>query len=112
MKKIYMDYGATTPVDMEVMTAMLPFFTETFGNPSSLHAFGQEAKYAVETARQTIAASIGAGPEEIVFTSGGSESDNFAIKGVAYAKKEKGNHIITSAIEHHAILEGCTPHIT
>jgi len=102
-----MDYGATTPVDMEVMTAMLPFFTETFGNPSSLHAFGQEAKYAVETARQTIAASIGAGPEEIVFTSGGSESDNFAIKGVAYAKKEKGNHIITSAIEHHAILEPC-----
>lgn len=107
MKQIYMDHGATTPMDQAVVDAMLPFFSETFGNPSSLHAFGQEAKYAIEAARQTIAASIGANSEEIVFTSGGSESDNFAVKGVAYAKKEKGNHIITSAIEHHAILEPC-----
>lgn len=107
MKQIYMDHGATTPMDQAVADAMLPFFSETFGNPSSLHAFGQEAKYAIEAARQTIAASIGANSEEIVFTSGGSESNNFAVKGVAYAKKEKGNHIITSAIEHHAILEPC-----
>ncbi|MDD5722437.1 MAG: aminotransferase class V-fold PLP-dependent enzyme [Syntrophales bacterium] len=84
-----MDYGATTPVDAEVVTAMLPFFTEAFGNPSSFHAFGQEAKYGVEAARQTIAASIGTDPEEIVFTSGGSESDNFAVKGVAYAKRRR-----------------------
>ena len=107
MRKIYMDYGATTPTDQAVMDAMIPFFTETFGNPSSLHTFGQEAKFAVEEARQTVASFIGAEPEEIVFTSGGSESDNFAVKGVAYARKNKGNHIITSAIEHHAVLESC-----
>lgn len=107
MKKIYMDYAATTPTDQAVVAAMLPFFYDIFGNPSSLHTFGQEAKHAVETARQTIAASIGAEPEEIVFTSGGSESDNFAIKGVAYARKDKGNHIIISSVEHHAVLEPC-----
>jgi cysteine desulfurase len=102
-----MDYGATTPTDKAVVAAMTPFFSGIFGNPSSLHTYGQDAKQAVETARQAIASSIGAGPEEIVFTGSGSESDNFAVKGVAYAKKEKGNHIITSAIEHHAILEPC-----
>ncbi|MDO9514734.1 MAG: cysteine desulfurase NifS [Syntrophales bacterium] len=107
MKRIYMDYAATTPVDTRVLAAMLPFFNDNFGNPSSLHAFGQEAKRAVEKARDTIAAYIGASPEEIVFTSGGTESDNCAIKGVAYAKKDKGNHIITSSIEHHAVLESC-----
>jgi len=107
MKKIYMDYAATTPTDQAVVAAMLPFFYDIFGNPSSLHTFGQEAKHAVETARQTIAASIGAKPEEIVFTSGGSESDNFAIKGIAYARKDKGNHIIISSVEHHAVLEPC-----
>jgi cysteine desulfurase len=107
MKRIYMDYAATTPVDTEVMAAMQPFFHDTFGNPSSLHGFGQEAKRAVEKARDTIAAYIGASPEEIVFTSGGTESDNWAIKGVAYARKDKGNHIITSSIEHHAVLESC-----
>lgn len=107
MRRIYMDYAATTPLDPEVLDVMLPFFSEKFGNPSSLHGFGQEAKYAVESARQTIAASIGADPEEIVFTGSGSESDNFAVKGLAYAGKNKGNHIITSVIEHHAILEPC-----
>jgi cysteine desulfurase len=105
MRKIYMDYGATTPTDQAVVDAMAPFFTDRFGNPSSLHSFGQEAKYAVEEARQTIATAIGAEPDEIIFTSGGSESNNFAVKGVAYARKDKGNHILTSAIEHHAVLE-------
>jgi len=107
MKKIYLDNAATTPTDARVLQAMLPYFTEVYGNPSSLHAFGQEAKHAIEEARCNVAAFIGAKPEEIVFTSGGTESNNFAIKGVAYARREKGNHIITSKIEHHAILEPC-----
>jgi cysteine desulfurase len=107
MKRIYMDHAATTPVRKEVVEEMLPIFTEHYGNPSSLHTFGQEAKYALEAAREKVAAAIGATPDEIVFTSGGTESDNFAVKGVAYAKQEKGKHIITSAFEHHAILEPC-----
>jgi len=107
MKKIYLDNAATTPTDTRVLQAMLPYFTEVYGNPSSLHAFGQEAKHAIEDARYGIAAFIGAKPEEIIFTSGGTESNNCAIKGIAYARREKGNHIITSKIEHHAILEPC-----
>lgn len=107
MKSIYLDHAATTPVDPEVVKAMLPYFTEHFGNPSSLHSFGQEAKKAVEGARDSIASLIGAKAEEIVFTSGGTESDNFALKGVAVARKDKGNHVITSVIEHHAVLETC-----
>ncbi|MBI4634399.1 MAG: cysteine desulfurase NifS [Deltaproteobacteria bacterium] len=107
MKSIYLDHAATTPVDPEVVKAMLPYFTEHFGNPSSLHSFGQEAKKAVEGARDSIASLIGAKAEEIVFTSGGTESDNFALKGVAAARKDKGNHVITSVIEHHAVLETC-----
>jgi cysteine desulfurase len=107
MNPIYMDYAATTPMDKKVVEAMLPYFGEVCGNPSSLHAFGQEAKAAVEGARKRIASFLGAEPAEIVFTSGGTESDNFAIKGVAYAKRKKGDHIITSAIEHHAVLETC-----
>jgi cysteine desulfurase len=107
MKKIYLDNAATTPTDPRVLEAMLPFFTEVYGNPSSLHAFGQEANHAIEDARYNIAAFIGAKPEEIVFTSGGTESNNCAIKGIAYARRNKGNHIITSKIEHHAILEPC-----
>jgi cysteine desulfurase len=102
MKRIYMDHAATTPVDPEVVAAMLPFFTENYGNASSMHAFGQEARQAIEQARESIALLIGAKPDEIIFTSGGTESDNFAVKGIAYARKDKGNHIITSAVEHHA----------
>jgi cysteine desulfurase len=107
MNPIYMDYAATTPTDKKVIEAMLPYFGEVCGNPSSLHAFGQEAKAAVEGARKRIASFLGAEPGEIVFTSGGTESDNFAIKGVAYANRKKGDHIITSGIEHHAVLETC-----
>ena len=107
MRKIYLDYAATTPTDPEVLKAMLPYFTDRFGNPSSIHSFGQEAKAAVEKARGEIASFLGAKQDEIIFTSGGSESDNFAIKGVAYANKHKGNHIITSSIEHHAVIKSC-----
>jgi cysteine desulfurase len=107
MHPIYMDYAATTPTDKRVIEAMLPYFGEVYGNPSSLHAFGQEAKAAVEGAREKIASLLGADPVESVFTSGGTESDNFAIKGVAYANRKKGNHIIASAIEHPAVLETC-----
>lgn len=105
MKKVYLDYAATTPTDPEVLAAMQPYFFEKFGNASSLHAYGQEAKKAIEDSRETLAAFINAKPEEIVFTSGGTESDNFAFLGAAYALEKKGNHIITSAIEHHAISE-------
>ena len=107
MNQIYLDYASTTPTDKRVVEAMQPYFGEVFGNPSSIHAFGQEARAAVEGARTRIASFLGADPAEIVFTSGGTESDNFAIKGVAYANRAKGNHIITSAIEHHAVLETC-----
>jgi len=107
MKRIYLDYAATTPTDPEVVKAMSPYFTERFGNPSSLHSFGRQTKQAVEQARETIASFIGAKPEEIVFTGGGTESNNFALKGIAYANKNRGNHLITSAIEHHAITEPC-----
>ena len=107
MRRIYLDYAATTPTDPEVLKAMLPYFTDRFGNPSSIHSFGQEAKAAIEKARKEIASFLGAKQDEIIFTSGGSESDNFAIKGVAYANKHKGNHIITSSIEHHAVIKSC-----
>ena len=107
MKKIYLDNAATTPTAARVLEAMLPFFSQMYGNPSSLHAFGQEAKHAIEEARYIVAQFIGAEQEEIVFTSGGTESNNSAIKGVAYARRDKGNHIITSKIEHHAVLETC-----
>lgn len=105
MKRVYSDYAATTPTDPRVVDAMLPYFSLSYGNPSSLHSFGREAKQALDHARETVAAFIGAKPEEIVFTSGGTESDNTALKGIAYASRKRGNHIITSAIEHHAILE-------
>src|SRR5680860_600369 len=107
MKRIYFDYAATTPSDPEVVTAMMPYFSEVFGNPASLHYFGRQANNAVENARQGAAEFIGAKPEEIIFTSGGTESDNFALKGIAYANSSKGKHIITSNIEHHAVLESC-----
>jgi cysteine desulfurase len=107
MKKIYLDYAATTPAHPDVIAEMQPYFGEKFGNPSSIHSFGQEAKSAVEKARERAANLIGARPEEIVFTSGGTESNNFALHGVVYANEKKGQHIITTAIEHHAILEPC-----
>ncbi|MBI2329575.1 MAG: cysteine desulfurase NifS [Chloroflexi bacterium] len=107
MKQIYLDYAATTPTHPEVVKAMLPYFTEIFGNPSSIYAAGQEAKGAIEAARVKLADLIGARSEEIVFTSGGTEADNFAIKGTAYASESKGNHIITTAIEHSAVIETC-----
>ena len=107
MKRIYLDHAATTPTHPEVVKAMLPYFTDAFGNPSSIHSYGQEAKGAVEEARTKVAELIGARSEEIVFTSGGTEADNYALKGVAYANEHKGNHIITSPIEHHAVTEAC-----
>lgn len=105
MKKVYLDYAATAPTDPQVLESMEPYFFERFGNASSLHAYGQEAKKAIEDGRQALAEFIGASPEEIVFTSGGTEADNFALLGTAYALEKKGNHIITSAIEHHAVGE-------
>jgi cysteine desulfurase len=104
---IYLDYNATTPVHPEVLETMLPFFKNTFGNPSSLHSYGSEARMAVEKARSQVAALLGAKPHEIIFTSGGSESNNLAIKGIAHQYRSKGNHIITSQIEHPAVAEVC-----
>lgn len=105
--RIYLDNAATTAVSPEVLEAMMPYFTEVFGNPSSIHGTGREAAKAVDTARKQIAAAIGAQPQEIYFTAGGSESDNWVLKGTAFARKAKGNHIITTAIEHHAVLHTC-----
>jgi cysteine desulfurase len=105
MKRIYLDYAATTPAHPEVVRAMLPYFTDVFGNPSSIHSYGQEAKGAIEEARARVAGLIGARDEEIVFTSGGTEADNSALKGVAFASENGGNHIVTSSIEHHAVIE-------
>ena len=102
-RKVYLDYSATTPVKKEVLEAMMPYYTEIFGNPSSIHRYGREAKAAVEKARETIAGTLNASPKEIFFNAGGSESDNWALKGGAEANREKGNHIITTKIEHHAI---------
>jgi cysteine desulfurase len=103
-----MDHAATTPLHPEVLAAMMPYLTELYGNPSSIHSFGRETRQAIDTARDTIAENLGAvDASEIIFTGSGSESDNFAIKGTALALKEKGNHIITSAIEHHAVLDTC-----
>jgi len=107
MKKIYLDHAATTPVDGEVLEAMQPYFLEKFGNASSLHDYGQEARKAVENSRKIAAKFLNARQNEIIFTSGGTESDNLALKGIAFANKSKGNHIITSKIEHPAILKPC-----
>lgn len=107
MNKIYFDNAATTPVRKEVVEAMLPYFTENFGNPSSVYQIAQINKKAVDDSRETIAKAIGAQANEIFFTSGGSEADNWAIKGIALAHRNKGNHIITTKIEHHAVLHTC-----
>ncbi|MDK2823149.1 MAG: cysteine desulfurase [Clostridia bacterium] len=107
MRRVYMDHSATTPVRPEVAQVVTKYFTETFGNASSVHAFGREARKGVETAREQIANLIKAKPEEIFFTSGGTEADNMAIIGTALANKDKGKHIITTQIEHHAVLDTC-----
>ena len=107
MKQIYLDYAATTPTHPDVLQAMLPYFSDMFGNPSAIYSYGQKAKGAIEEARSKVAGLIGARDDEIVFTSGGTEADNFAIKSIAYASEPKGNHIITSSIEHHAVIETC-----
>lgn len=104
MRKVYLDNAATTPAHPKVVEAMLPYFTVKFGNPSNLHDMGREAKNAVEDAREKTAALIGAKPEEIYFTSSGTESNNFAVKGLAQANSQKGNHIIVSQVEHFSVL--------
>ena len=104
---VYLDHAATTPVDPRVLQAMMPFFSEHAGNASSMHAAGQEARRAVDQARAEVAAAVGARPAEVVFTSGATESDNLAVLGVAFAGQHRGRHILTSAIEHHAVLEAC-----
>lgn len=107
MTNVYLDYSATTPVKEEVLKEMIPYFTEKFGNPSSLYDKGLEAKAAVDHAREQLAALINADPKEIYFTAGGTEADNWSLMGVADKLKDKGNHIITTKIEHHAILHSC-----
>ena len=106
-KKIYLDHAATTAVRKEVLDVMLPFFTEHFGNPMSVHSFGRDVSKYVERARESIADNLGAEPKEIFFTGGGTEADNWALRGYALANANKGRHIITSSIEHHAVLHTC-----
>jgi cysteine desulfurase len=107
MEAIYLDHSATTPAEPEVLGAMMRYFANHFGNPSSIHCFGQEAKKAIEESRTQVAALIGADPAEIVFTGGGTEADNMALIGTAFAETSGRNHIITCAIEHHAVLNAC-----
>lgn len=107
MDKVYLDHSATTRTDEDVARSMVEYMTDLYGNPSSVHSFGRATRKAVEEAREKIARAIGAEPNEIIFTSGGTEADNLAIRGVAYANKKRGNHIITSSIEHHAVLDSC-----
>lgn len=107
MKNVYMDYSATTYVKPEVLEEMLPYFTEKFGNPSSFYGISRETKRAIDKAREQIAEALNCLPDEVYFTGGGSEADNWAIKGIASAHKNKGNHIITTKIEHHAVLHTC-----
>src|SRR5690242_19394848 len=104
---IYLDHAATTKLDPEVLAAMLPYLGDQFGNASSIYSLGREARRAVEEAREVTAAFFGARPKEVVFTSGGSEADNLAIRGVAWASRSRGNHIITSQVEHSAVLNTC-----
>lgn len=105
--RVYADHGATTPVDPAVAQAMLPYFSEAFGNPGSIHAWGQQAREAVDRAREIVAQALGARPAEIVFTGGATEADNFAVVGAALAGEPRGRHIVTTQVEHHAVLEPC-----
>ena len=107
MNRIYLDHAATTPVKQEVLDAMMPYFTQNFGNPSSIYQVAQINKKAIDDAREKIAKYLGANTNEIFFTNGGTEADNWAIKGIVEANKNKGNHIITSKVEHHAVLHTC-----
>lgn len=107
MKTLYFDHAATTPVSREVLEEMLPYFEIQYGNASAMYSIGRQSKRAIELARKRVANAINAKQNEIYFTSCGSESDNLAIKGIAIANKDKGNHIITSKIEHHAVLNSC-----
>lgn len=104
---IYLDHAATTPVDPRVVDAMLPYFTEAFGNPGGVYTLGRRSAAAIDDARETVARMLNCRPTEVIFTGGGSESDNLAIKGIATALRARGNHIITSAIEHHGVLHTC-----
>ena len=104
-KVIYLDHASTTPADPEVLEVMRPWFGEEFGNPSTVYSLGLTAAQAVQQARESVADALGAEPEEIYFTSGGTESDNWAVLGTADAQTKKGRHLITSAVEHHAVLE-------
>lgn len=106
-KRIYLDHAATTPIDKRVLDAMLPYWEQCFGNASSLHAYGTEAREVLENSRAVLAGYMGAQPDELVFTSGGTESNNFALKGIAFANRWKGNHLIVSSIEHDCILNTC-----
>ena len=105
MNRIYLDHGATTPLHKDALEVMLPYFRQYFGNPSSVHSFGRETRRALETSREKVALALGAAPEEIIFTSGGTEANNLAILGVAEALAARGRHVITSAVEHHAVLD-------
>ncbi|HET7341656.1 MAG TPA: aminotransferase class V-fold PLP-dependent enzyme, partial [Methylomirabilota bacterium] len=104
-RRVYLDHNASTPVHPEVVAEMLPYFSEKFGNPSSVHGFGREARAGMDAARDRVARFLKVAPEEVVFTSGGTESDNMALKGIAYARGR--GHFITSKIEHHAVLRAC-----
>lgn len=104
---IYLDHSATTPVRAEVMARMQPYFSEFFGNPSSVYTLGRKSMDALDTAHESVAQALGCRPTEVIFTGGGSEADNLAIKGIAYAARRRGNHIVTTAIEHHAVLHTC-----
>ncbi len=107
MKRIYLDHAATTPARPEVVQAMFPYFTDSFGNPSSVYSYGAEAREAMTEAREKVANLIGSKADEIVFTGSGTEADNYAIQGIAYANQDKGKHIITTPLEHHAVLDTC-----
>ena len=104
---VYMDHAATTPVAPDVVESMLPYFTQQFGNPSSIYRLGRQSLAAVDAAHETVAEILGCRPTEVIFTGGGSEADNLAIKGIAYAAHRRGKHIVTTAIEHHAVLHTC-----